>query len=147
MSETTRTSGVDTPDEALDATPDEAVDGPADGVVEERNDDENAPERHVEWWHREHPTFTALSGFFTGLALVCVVPGLFIALLQVFFEWETAEEAFPFVLLFLLVPFGLILWPDTRRFGKYLLFGMVATALVVVGVGSFVWWLLADRGL
>ncbi len=140
MSETTRTSDVDTPDEADEPTVDETDEDLTDSEADER-------EPHVEWWHREHPTFTALSGFFTGLAMVCIIPGLFIALLQQFFEWDTAEEAFPFVLLFLLVPFGLILWPHTRRFGKYLLFGMVVTALVVVGVGSFVWWMLADRGL
>ena len=29
----------------------------------------------TDWWHRDHPTFTALTGFFTGLVFVTVVPG------------------------------------------------------------------------
>ena len=26
------------------------------------------------WWHRDHPTFSALSGFFVGLLFVLLVP-------------------------------------------------------------------------
>ncbi|MCW2773510.1 MAG: hypothetical protein JWN91_1836 [Nocardioides sp.] len=39
-----------------------------------------------DWWHRDHPTFTAITGFFTGLAFVIVVPGLFAAILNWIFE-------------------------------------------------------------
>ena len=58
-------------------------------------------ERQPDWWHRDHPTFTALTGFFTGLAFVILVPGLFVALLRLVFDDDTAEDLFPFVLVML----------------------------------------------
>ena len=33
--------------------------------------------RSPSWWHRDHPTFAALTGFFTGLLFVALVPALF----------------------------------------------------------------------
>lgn len=102
--------------------------------------DVEADERHPDWWHRDHPTFTALSGFFTGLAFVVVVPGLFIGVLNWLFADDTAEGLFPFVLVMLGVPIGLVIAPRTRRFGLYMLIGVVATALVVLGVGGLVLW-------
>ena len=39
-------------------------------------------QRPPDWWHRDHPTFTALTGFFTGLAFVALVPALFVGLLM-----------------------------------------------------------------
>ena len=106
----------------------------ADGVPVE--DDQ----RRLDWWHRDHPTFTALSGFFTGLVFVIVVPGLFIGLLTWLLADDTAEALFPFVLVTLAVPIGLVIAPRTRRFGLYMLIGVVATALVVLGVGGLVLW-------
>lgn len=97
-------------------------------------------ERQPDWWHRDHPTFTALTGFFTGLAFVVVVPGLFIGMLNWLFADDTAEDLFPFVLVTLGVPIGLVIAPRTRRFGLYMLIGVVATALVVLGVGGLVLW-------
>ena len=97
-------------------------------------------ERRPDWWHRDHPTFTALSGFFTGLAFVILVPGLFIGLLNWLLADDTAEDLFPFVLITLAVPVGLVIAPRTRRFGLYMLLGVVATALVVLGVGGLVLW-------
>jgi len=99
-----------------------------------------ADERQPDWWHRDHPTFTALTGFFTGLAFVIVVPGLFIGALNWLFADDTAEGLFPFVLVLLGVPIGLVIVPKTRRFGLYMLIGVVATALVVLGVGGLVLW-------
>jgi 4-amino-4-deoxy-L-arabinose transferase-like glycosyltransferase len=95
-------------------------------------------DRTTDWWHRDHPTFTALAGFFSGMLFVTVVPGTFVAILRLLFEYETAEELFPFVLVTLVVPIVLLAVPRTRRFGKYLLLGMVLTALVVLGVASLV---------
>ncbi|MEZ5097982.1 MAG: hypothetical protein R2731_19040 [Nocardioides sp.] len=95
-----------------------------------------------DWWHRDHPTFVALAGFFTGLVTVSLLPGLFVIAMRHLFSDRVAEETFPFVLLFLLVPAGLMVFPTTRRFGKYLLFGMVVTMLVVAGVGTAVFWLM-----
>jgi hypothetical protein len=104
-------------------------------------DDASAPD----WWHRDHPTFSALSGFFTGLVTVIVVPGVFAAVLNAVFTYERAEDFFPFVLLIFVIPFGLIAAPRTRRFGRYMLLGMVLTAVVVLGVAAFVLWVLYSR--
>lgn len=111
------------------------VDGDGDGQAAE-------DARQPDWWHRDHPTFTALTGFFTGLAFVVVVPGLFIGLLNWLFADDTAEGLFPFVLVTLGVPIGLVIAPRTRRFGLYMLIGVVATALVVLGVGGLVLWFM-----
>jgi len=97
-------------------------------------------ERQPDWWHRDHPTFTALTGFFAGLAFVIVVPGLFAAILGWIFEYDTAESLFPYVLVMLVVPIVLVIVPRTRRFGKYMLIGMATTALVVLGVAALVLW-------
>jgi 4-amino-4-deoxy-L-arabinose transferase-like glycosyltransferase len=96
--------------------------------------------RPPDWWHRDHPTFTALTGFFTGLAFVIVVPGLFAAVLGWIFEYDRAEELFPLVLFTLAVPIGLVIVPKTRRFGLYMLIGLATTALVVLGVAGLVLW-------
>ncbi|MDI6909070.1 hypothetical protein [Nocardioides sp.] len=106
--------------------------------------DEQAPagERQPDWWHRDHPTFLSLAGFFTGLAFVIVVPGLFAAILGWIFEYHTAEDLFPLVLVTLAVPIGLVIAPRTRRFGKYMLIGMGVTALVVGGVSAVVLWFM-----
>jgi len=95
-----------------------------------------------DWWHRDHPTFAALSGFFTGLAFVILVPGLWAAVLRAFFDRDTAEDLFPFVAVVLAVPLVLIAVPRTRRFGRYMLLGMLSTAVVVVGVAAVVVWIL-----
>jgi len=89
-------------------------------------------------WHRDHPTFTALSGFFSGMLFVTVVPGGFAGLLRLLFHYDTAETLFPFVLTFLALPIVLVAMPRTRRFGQYFWIGMGLTALVVLGVASLV---------
>lgn len=98
------------------------------------------------WWHRDHPVFAALAGFFTGLVFVIVVPGAYAGLLAALLDYESAEELFPFVLVALAVPIGLLAHPTTRRFGRYMLLGMVSTALVIGGVAALVLWLLVSRG-
>lgn len=103
-------------------------------------------QRPPDWWHRDHPTFTALTGFFTGLAFVIIVPGLFAAILGLIFEYHTAEDLFPFVLVTLAVPLGLVIAPRTRRFGIYMLIGMATTALVIGGVAGVVLWYLINHG-
>ena len=99
-------------------------------------------ERQPDWWHRDHPTFTALTGFFTGLAFVILVPSIFAGILHLLFEDHTAEDLFPMVLVTLVVPAALVTAPRTRRFGLYMVIGMVATALVVAGVTALVLWYL-----
>lgn len=94
------------------------------------------------WWHRDHPTFTSLSGFFTGLLFVILVPGIYAGLLSVLVDTETAEELFPLVLITLGLPIGLAVAPRTRRFGRFMLLGIVTTAVVVLATASLVLWLL-----
>jgi hypothetical protein len=111
-------------------------------------DDRTATEpeaRQLDWWHRDHPTFTALTGFFAGLAYVVLVPGAFVALLHLAFDDDTTNDLFPLVLVTLLVPVGLMTSHRTRRFGGYMLIGMIVTALVVVGVAAVVIWFMVQR--
>lgn len=116
-------------------------------ATDEQDPKDEEQERQPDWWHRDHPTFTALTGFFTGLAFVIVVPGAFAAILSALFDYDTAEGLFPFVLLTLGVPIGLVAAPRTRRFGRYMLIGMSTTLLVVLGVAALVlWWLVKVEG-
>lgn len=107
--------------------------------------DEVTDERKPSWWHRDHPVFTPLTGFFAGLAFTLLVPGLFAALLESVFSQHTVTDLFPFVLIALLVPVVLLVRPRTRRFGLYFVLGMVATAAVVIGVGALVLWVMVNR--
>ena len=126
--------------------------GTTHSIVEMSTEQENAEqaaqpdgERAPDWWHRDHPTFTALTGFFTGLAFVILVPGLFAAVLGLVFPYHTAEDLFPFVLVTLAIPIGLVIAPRTRRFGLYMIIGMVTTALVVGGVAAIVLWFMVNH--
>ncbi len=121
------------------------LDTPSERPAGASADDGDLAQAKPGWWHRDHPTFTALSGFFTGLAFVILVPGVFAALLSTFFDNDTAEGLFPFVVLTLAVPIGLVIAPRTRRFGTYMLVGMVTTLLVVGGVAALVLWYLVRR--
>ncbi len=98
-----------------------------------------------DWWHRDHPVFVPLAGFFTGMAFIILVPGTYAAILKAMVGYERAEELFPFVLLTLVVPIGLLVPHRTRGFGRYMLFGVVATAVVVIGVAVAVLWFLLNR--
>lgn len=99
---------------------------------------EQTPGPPLDWWHRDHPTFTALTGFFSGMLFVTVVPGGFAGLLRLLFHYETAERLFPLVAIALVVPTGLVANARTRRFGVHFVIGMLITALVVLGVASLV---------
>ncbi len=105
---------------------------------------EASDERQLNWWHRDHPTFTAIAGFFTGLAFVIVVPGLFAAVLGLLLDYQQAENLFPYVLVMLVIPAGLVAVPRTRRFGLYLVLGMLTTAVVVGGVAALVLWYMVN---
>ncbi len=125
-----------------DPPAEDAVDDDAeDGADDEGNDEgKDAPN----WWHRDHPVFTPLIGFFTGLVTVVLVPGLYAALLNQLFETHTAEDLFPFVAVILVVPLALMAARRSRRFGRYMLAGMLLTALVVVAVGALTLWILVQ---
>ena len=98
-----------------------------------------------DWWHRDHPTFSALTGFFAGLTFVLLVPAAFVGLLHQVVDDETTNDLVPMVLVTLGVPLGLLVSPRTRRFGRYMLIGVVVTALVVGGAVSLVLWVLMER--
>jgi amino acid transporter len=100
------------------------------------------PPREPDWWHRDHPTFAALTGFFTGLLFIILVPGVFAGLLHALVDDSTAEDLFPFVLVTLAVPLALVIVPKSRRFGRYMWLGMVLTLIVVGGVAALVLWYL-----
>jgi asparagine N-glycosylation enzyme membrane subunit Stt3 len=106
---------------------------------------EETPGPSRDRWHRDHPTFTALAGFFTGLMFVTVVPGGFAGLLRLLFDFDTAERLFPIVAIALVVPVALVANRRTRRFGTYMIIGMVLTALVVLGVTSLVLYYMVRR--
>jgi hypothetical protein len=106
--------------------------------------DDPGGERQPSWWHRDHPTFAALSGFFTGLVYVVVVPGLFAAVLELVVKDSTAQDLYPFVLVMLALPLILLVPHRTRRFGLYMLLGIVVTAVVVGGVAALVLWYMVD---
>jgi hypothetical protein len=101
---------------------------------------ETAPE--PSWWHRSHPTFAGLVGFFTGVAFVIVVPGVYAALLSLLLDDSTAQRLFPLVLIAVLVPLALLIPRKTRRFGEFMLLGVVLTAVVVAGTAALVIWIL-----
>jgi hypothetical protein len=94
------------------------------------------------WWHRSHPTFAGVVGFFTGIVFVIVVPGIYATLLNAFLGEKTAARLFPYVLIALLVPVGLLVPRRTRRFAQLMLVGMVATVLVVAVTAGLVLWVL-----
>jgi len=121
--------------DAAEAEPTEPEDTEPDDA-----DEDAGPE--PSWWHRDHPTFSALTGFFTGLVTVLVVPGAFAAILRALFDYDTAEDVFPFVIVMFAIPIVLIAVPKSRRFGRYMLLGMLATAAVVIGVAALVVWIL-----
>lgn len=132
-------------DEHTEIAGDDAGHGDAAALVEPATDEPATDEPDVagpSWWHRSHPVFTPLSGFFTGLVVVIVVPGLFGAVLRGLFDYDTAEHLFPFAAVVLGVPLVLIAVPRTRRFGLYMLVGMLITAVVVICVAALTLWIL-----
>ena len=132
MSET----GASAADDASSAR----VESEPDQDVESRPDDQPEPS----WWHRSHPTFAGLMGFFTGIGFVILVPGIYGTLLNALVREKTAEKLFPLVLIALVVPLALLVPRKTRRFAQMMLLGMVATVLVVGATTALVLWLLVS---
>ena len=91
------------------------------------------------------PDVRGLSGFFTGLLFVLLVPAMFVGLLSLLFDDnDRVSELFPLVLVTLVVPLVLVISPRSRRFGTYMWIGIVTTALVVGGVGALVLYVLVN---
>jgi hypothetical protein len=126
-------------------TDEPAVRDPEPGTGDAPADVERREGRQPSWWHRDHPTFSALTGFFTGLLFVALIPAAYVAVLSLIFDNSKVEDLFPFVLVTLVVPLALVVNQRTRRFGTYFWIGIVLTAVVVVGVGALVLWYLVDH--
>ncbi len=96
------------------------------------------------WWHRSHPTFAGIAGFFAGMLFVTALPGGFAGVLRLLFTDERARDLFPLVLIALVLPVVLLVTRKTRRFAIFMVIGMVVTALVVLGVTSLVLWVMVQ---
>src|SRR5512133_3895585 len=115
--------------------------GAAPSVEEEPQEPGEAP-AEPSWWHRSHPTFAAMVGFFTGVAFVIIVPGIYAGLLSLLLDDTTAQRLFPLVLIALLVPLALLVPRKTRRFAEFMLLGVVLTAVVIALTAALVIWVL-----
>jgi hypothetical protein len=122
------------------ATP--AVEHDGDGGDDGDDGDDSAPE--PSWWHRSHPTFAGLVGFFSGVAYVIVIPGIFAALLRIIVGDTTAQRLFPLLALLLIVPLALLIPRRTRRFAQFMLFGVVTTAVVIGLTAALVIWVMVQ---
>src|SRR5919107_1260186 len=96
------------------------------------------------WWHSSHPTFASLVGFFSGVAYVIVVPGVYAAFLGLLLSDSAAQRLFPLVAIALVVPLALLVPRKTRRFAQFMLLGVVTTALVIGVTAALVIWLMVQ---
>lgn len=94
----------------------------------------------------EHPTRTALRGFFAGMALMLAVPVTLAAVTTQLDAAASLRTLAPLGLLPLAVPLVLSAVPRTRRLGLYMLFGMIGTAVVVGGTAAAVLFVLVRSG-
>jgi hypothetical protein len=102
------------------------------------------PASEPSWWHRSHPTFAGLVGFFTGVAYVIVVPGVYAAILSLLLSDATARRLFPLIAVALVVPLALLIPRRTRRFAQFMLLGVVLTALVIGVTAAVVIWVMVQ---
>ncbi len=83
------------------------------------------------FWQRSHPVFTPLAGFFTGTLLVVVVLGVLGVVLNALFDVEISDHPGPFLIAILslfVLNVLLLVNPATRRFARYMLFGLARHA-------------------
>ena len=144
-----RDSDDATPDDAADEASHEIPDGsPHEISVEDTPVEppevgpDDSPDEGPEpsWWHRSHPTFAGLVGFFAGVAYVIVVPGGYAALLGLLVSDTTGQQLFPLVLVALVIPIGLLVPRRTRRFAQFMFLGIISTVLVVAATAGLVIW-------
>ncbi|MGL5827655.1 MAG: hypothetical protein ACRCYU_23045 [Nocardioides sp.] len=110
-------------------------------------DDRPAEDEVARFFSADHPTFTPIMGFFTGLLFVSLVPAGFLSVLHQLFAPAVARGLSPLMAITLVVPLALLVWRRSRRFGRYMVLGMVVTMVVVIGVTTLVVWLMARRDL
>ena len=94
---------------------------------------------------RDHPVFAPLAGFFTGAVLVVFLGGLLGVILDLVLDYDVGEHLWILlvaVAVLLVVTVVLISWPRTRRFGRYMLLGVIATPAVIAAVAALTFWLL-----
>jgi hypothetical protein len=96
------------------------------------------------WWHTSHPTFAGLFGFFTGVAYVIIVPGIYAALLGLLLSDSSAKRLFPLVIVTLVVPLVMLIPRKTRRFAQFMLLGIVSTVVVIGLTTALVIWVLVQ---
>jgi hypothetical protein len=136
-------------DTPADVAPEDVSDVPAGDASRDDHEAEEAGEEVEEedepsWWHRSHPTFAGLVGFFTGVAYVIIVPGVYAALLGLLVSDSTAQKLFPLALLALVVPIAMLVPRKTRRFAQFMFLGIISTAVVIVVTAALVIWLLVQ---
>ena len=103
--------------------------------------DDDGPE--PSWWHRSHPTFAGLVGFFAGVAYVIAVPGAYAALLGLLVkDSSTQQQLFPLVLLALVIPVAMLVPRKTRRFAMFMFLGIFSTALVITLTAALTIWVM-----
>jgi hypothetical protein len=132
--ESVRTVSADDTSDDPDATP-------AAGSGGGRRRADSAPR----FWHRAHPVFTPLAGFFTGVVTVVVVLGLLGAILDLVVGYDVSEHPWVFLValgVLLTVNLALVVLGGTRRFARYMLFGILTTPAVVLLAASLTTWLL-----
>ncbi|HEY3531069.1 MAG TPA: hypothetical protein VGK78_18140 [Nocardioides sp.] len=108
------------------------------------NEVEDGPDSEPSWWHRSHPTFAGLVGFFTGVAYVIVIPGIYATLLGLLVSDSSARRLFPLVALVLVVPLAMLIPRKTRRFAQFMLLGVVSTAVVIGLTAALVVWVMVQ---
>ena len=97
------------------------------------------------WWHRDHPTFTALTGFYAGLVYAVVAPLVIAAALAGMYGSHGIVHHLWLAVVILVVPLVLSIVPATRRFGLFMWVGLGSTLVVVGGVAALVLWYLVRR--
>lgn len=134
------------PSPAAEAPPDEQA--PEDGgqQADEQGGEQRDDAPEPSWWHRSHPTFAGLVGFFTGVAYVIVVPGVYAGLLGLLVGANTAQKLFPLVLVALVVPLVMLAFRKTRRFAEFMFLGIISTVVVVALTATLVIWVMVKTG-
>jgi heme/copper-type cytochrome/quinol oxidase subunit 4 len=112
------------------------------GATTAHDEAEDEPGPEPSWWHRSHPTFAGLVGFFSGVAYVIIVPGIYAAALGLLLSDSTAQRLFPLVAVALLVPLAMLIPRKTRRFAQFMLLGVVTTAVVIGVTAAVVIWVM-----
>lgn len=135
-------AGTDPDPAARDAEQDLAVDAPA-RPRRPRGGRRRAEKRG--WFHRGHPVFTPLAGFFTGVLSLVVILGALGWVLRNVLDVDLSENPRYFFYALgalLVIDIALLVVPRTRRFAKYMLAALVTTPIVVGGVGALTLYLL-----